>query len=285
VTNKDQSQDGQNIPIIDQKNLFAQEYHGIIKRTEDASTRRWQAAAFLVGGVIAAAGLIIARQSHGMETFIQTSILGIVIIFSLCLFRYWFLTRFDWRMESLYDRQDYLEEKLNFFTNRYIRTLDAIDNLARDALSFEREKESTRPKKELKRARECIPKVVLKVVLKVLVWMLNVLKLRGWRDRVADWLDDLGHDKENKRKAPKNAGKILKKRGILQGDTEWLDDILKKEPEELSECDRVCLKMLLKECEYRKGAERGFINFLAVAGILIWIGLIITEFVFWIKDY
>lgn len=130
MENKVQPLGGQNELTNDPKGLLVQEYLGTVKRTEDAATRRWQAAAFLVGGVIAAAGLIIARQSHGMETFVQTMLLGVLIIFALHRFRYRFLRRHEWRLKTLYDRQNDLEEKLGFFTNRYISTLDAIDDFA-----------------------------------------------------------------------------------------------------------------------------------------------------------
>jgi hypothetical protein len=102
------------------RQLLAQEYLGLRQRIEDASTRRWHAAAILVGGAFAAAGLIISKQNHGGNAFWQALILGGPIIVVLFTFYHWYQRRFKHQIEVLHTRFRELEEQLGFHTDRGI---------------------------------------------------------------------------------------------------------------------------------------------------------------------
>ena len=122
----------------DKQNLRT-EYRRCSEHISAASTRTWQASAFLVGGAFAAAGLIIASGQHDRNTFITSSILGIGIIISLCLFKRWFLRREDWRTAILYKREEQIEKELgNIYSSQIIRLLD--DKKKGNILNDEEEK-------------------------------------------------------------------------------------------------------------------------------------------------
>lgn len=111
-------------PFVEQKGYWAYEYLRISEQLAAASARQWQATAFLVGGALAAAALVITLGHHDLSSFIQTLILGVGVSICLFLFKRWFLQRERWRDEILFAREQEIEEELDLLSGRYFIWLD-----------------------------------------------------------------------------------------------------------------------------------------------------------------
>jgi hypothetical protein len=112
------------ISIEEQRHLWVQEYVRINHKCVTSGTWVWQSTAFLVGGAIASAGLILSIANHGFYTFIGAYILGMSIIAILWLFLNWFIRHERWRQYVLHTREEEIEKELNLYAGRYFVELD-----------------------------------------------------------------------------------------------------------------------------------------------------------------
>ena len=136
----------------DREQNLRTEYLRISEQIAAAGARTWQAAAFLVGGAFAAAGLVVTRGQHGRDPFIQALILGVGIIVALLIFKFWHLRREDWRTDILYKREEEIEEELELYAGRYVLWLDHKKQKGRLSANIPNDK-----KKHMKKLNKDLP--------------------------------------------------------------------------------------------------------------------------------